>query len=303
MIYCILGQTASGKTSLAIEIAKLYNVPIISADAFQCFKMMQIGTDKPKKEDISNLTFHFTDEYEPNVDMSVYLFQQECRPILDNYVRQDRDVLVVGGTFLYIKALLYPFVFTKSTDTDKTKYYEQLSVTQLQELLLKRDKKTYNMIDINNPRRLIRALVNIDNGIDRESILSKNDGTPLYPVKFLMINVDVEEGNKKIDNRIDKMFEEGFVEEVKRLIQQYGTELRPFHCIGYDEIINAIQRDENPYDDRIKNLIKTHTHQYAKKQRSFLRNQFNDVYKGTKEEIKEYLMAMLESGRNNYGNI
>ena len=100
MIYCILGQTASGKTSLAISLAKKYHVPVISADAFQCFKMMQIGTDKPKKEEIEGLDFYFTDEYEPDHEMSVYLFQTEIRPILERYLKEDKDVLVVGGNFL-----------------------------------------------------------------------------------------------------------------------------------------------------------------------------------------------------------
>ena len=113
MIYCILGQTASGKTSLAISLAKKYHVPVISADAFQCFKMMQIGTDKPKKEEIEGLDFYFTDEYEPDHEMSVYLFQTEIRPILERYLKEDKDVLVVGGNFLYVKGLLFNYAFEK----------------------------------------------------------------------------------------------------------------------------------------------------------------------------------------------
>ncbi len=292
MIYCILGQTASGKTSLAISLAREFHVPVISADAFQCFKMMQIGTDKPKKEDIEGLEFYFTDEYEPDHEMSVYLFQQEIRPILESYLKQDRDVLVVGGNFLYVKALLFNYSFEKE-ENSKQSYYDSLSLEELQTLLKEKDLETYESIDNKNPRRLVRALVQLDSGKKREEILKANDGKPIYPVTFFQLEIDKDLGNEKIDKRVDQMFEEGFVQEVERLVRQYGKDLRPFHCIGYDEIITAMD-EKKPIDDEVKNLIKLHTHQYAKKQRTFLRNQFPDIKKGTKEEIYEYLKTVLK---------
>lgn len=291
MIYCILGQTASGKTSLAISLARKHSLPVISADAFQCFKMMQIGTDKPKKEEIEGLDFYFTDEYEPDHEMSVYLFQQEIRPILEKYLAEGKDVLVVGGNFLYVKALLFNYVF--ENETKRNTSYDDMSLEDMQKLLKERDPLTYSQIDIQNPRRVIRALIQNDNGNKRDDILKENDGKPIYPVEFLQLEIDKDLGNEKIDKRVDKMFEEGFVDEVKRLIAEYGKELRPFHCIGYNEIIEAM--DNNlPIDDKVKDLIKVHTHQYAKKQRTFLRNQFPTIKKGTKEEIYNYLDAKLK---------
>lgn len=291
MIYCILGQTASGKTSLAISLARKHSLPVISADAFQCFKMMQIGTDKPKKEEIEGLDFYFTDEYEPDHEMSVYLFQQEIRPILEKYLAEGKDVLVVGGNFLYVKALLFNYVF--ENETKRNTSYDDMSLENMQKLLKERDPLTYSQIDIQNPRRVIRALIQNDNGNKRDDILKENDGKPIYPVEFLQLEIDKDLGNEKIDKRVDKMFEEGFVDEVKRLIAEYGKELRPFHCIGYNEIIEAM--DNNlPIDDKVKDLIKVHTHQYAKKQRTFLRNQFPTIKKGTKEEIYNYLDAKLK---------
>ena len=291
MIYCILGQTASGKTSLAISLARKHSLPVISADAFQCFKMMQIGTDKPKKEEIEGLDFYFTDEYEPDHEMSVYLFQQEIRPVLEKYLAEGKDVLVVGGNFLYVKALLFNYVF--ENETKRNTSYDDMSLENMQKLLKERDPLTYSQIDIQNPRRVIRALIQNDNGNKRDDILKENDGKPIYPVEFLQLEIDKDLGNEKIDKRVDKMFEEGFVDEVKRLIAEYGKELRPFHCIGYNEIIEAM--DNNlPIDDKVKDLIKVHTHQYAKKQRTFLRNQFPTIKKGTKEEIYNYLDAKLK---------
>ena len=291
MIYCILGQTASGKTSLAISLAKKYHVPVISADAFQCFKMMQIGTDKPKKEEIEGLDFYFTDEYEPDHEMSVYLFQTEIRPILERYLKEDKDVLVVGGNFLYVKGLLFNYAFEKE-ENNKQAYYDSLPLEELQKLLKERDIKTYESIDNKNPRRLVIALVQSDSGKTRDEILKENDGKPLYPVEFLQLEIDKNLGNEKIDKRVDQMFSEGFVDEVKKLVNRYGKDLRPFHCIGYDEIIEAMEKGKEDFTE-VKELIKVHTHQYAKKQRTFLRNQFPDIRKGSKEEIYQYLSSVL----------
>ena len=119
MIYVILGQTASGKTSLALSLAKRYSLPVISADAFQCFKIRQIGTDKPTREETEGVDYYFYDEYDPDYDRSVFTFQKECRPVIEEYIKKGKDILVVGGNFLYIKALLYKYVFQKSEEKEK----------------------------------------------------------------------------------------------------------------------------------------------------------------------------------------
>ena len=87
MIYVILGQTASGKTSLALSLAKRYSLPVISADAFQCFKIRQIGTDKPTREETEGVDYYFYDEYDPDYDRSVFTFQNECRPVIEEYIK------------------------------------------------------------------------------------------------------------------------------------------------------------------------------------------------------------------------
>ena len=283
MIYVILGQTASGKTSLAIELSRKYSLPIISADAYQCYKMMQIGTDKPTREETEGLEYYFYDEYSPDVDMDVFTFQKKMRPILDNYVNEGRDVLVVGGTFLYIKALLFNYVFSEKDNTNSI--YRNMSLEELQKELLNKNESIYNSIDNKNPRRLIRALEQIDEGKDRLEILKENDSKPLYPVTFLAIDIDKEEGNKKIDSRIDSMFEKGIVNEVKELINKYPSTCHSFLAIGYKEIIDGLK--ENQSEESMKELIKIHTHQYAKKQRTFISHQFDYIYRGSKEEIKK----------------
>ena len=177
-------------------------------------------------------------------------------------------------------------------DEDIVANDDSLPLEELQKLLKERDIKTYESIDNKNPRRLVRALVQSDSGKTRDEILKENDGKPLYPVEFLQLEIDKNLGNEKIDKRVDQLFSEGFVDEVKKLVNRYGNDLRPFHCIGYDEIIEAMEKGNEDFSEA-KELIKVHTHQYAKKQRTFLRNQFPDIRKGSKEEIYQYLSSVL----------
>ena len=283
MIYVILGQTASGKTSLALKLAREYHLPIISADAYQCYKMMQIGTDKPTEEMTEGIEYYFYDEYAPDVDMDVSTFQKKMRPILEKYLDQGKDILVVGGTFLYIKALLFNYVFSQKENVSSI--YRSMDLETLQKTLEEKNGEIYHLIDNKNPRRLIRALEQIDEGKDRKKILQENDNVPLYPTTFLAIDIDKEEGNSKIDKRIDDMFQKGIVDEVKRLLSLYPRTCHSFLAIGYKEIIQGL--DEGKSQEEMKELIKIHTHQYAKKQRTFLNHQFDNIYRGTKEEIEQ----------------
>ncbi len=292
MIYCLLGQTASGKTSLALKLAKEFSLPVISADAYQCYKIMQIGTDKPSREEIGSIPYYFYDEYEPDEDVSVYDFQQKCRPILEKYIQEGKDILVVGGNFLYVKALLFNYVFQKE-DQKRKSPYEDMSLSEMQKILKEKSLETYKSIDIQNPRRVLRALVQLDEGTSKREIKEQNSGMPLYPCEFYCLNIDKEEGNRKIDQRIDSMVKNGLAEEVTSLYQKYNENSRPFTTIGYIEIIQAI-KEKREVDSSVIDLIKIHTHQYAKKQRTFLKHQFPSITSGSKDEIEEILRQKMK---------
>jgi tRNA dimethylallyltransferase len=168
-----------------------------------------------------------------------------------------------------------------------------MSLEEMQAILKERSLETYNAIDHQNPRRIIRALIQLDEGTSHQDIKEKNDGKPIYPVKFYRLEIDKEEGNKKIDTRIDQMVKQGLIQEVTSLYERYPKNSRPFTTIGYIEIIQAIQAGKK-VDQNVIDLIKTHTHQYAKKQRTFLRHQFEDIQSGSKDEIYEILKNELE---------
>ena len=284
MIYVILGQTASGKTSLALSLARRFSLPVISADAYQCYRMMQIGTDKPTREEVAGIDYHFYDEYDPDFRMNVSIFQKECGPLLKSYVQKGKDVLIVGGTFLYIKALLYGYAFySEEEEKGEKSPYDGWPLERLQAELRRLSEKTCREIDMANPRRVLRALEQIRSGHSRDEILQSTSRVPLYPVRFFRIEIDKEEGNRRIDQRVDRMFEEGFPEEVDRLLSRYPDDLYSFQSIGYRELIEE-KRGSGDLE-KAKALIKTHTHQYAKKQRTFLRHQFPEAVVLPKDEI------------------
>ncbi len=259
--------------------------------------MMQVGTDKPSREEVEGLDYSFYDEFTPNQDISVLDFQKEGRAKIEECEKKGKDLLVVGGTFLYVKALLFPYYFPKEEKVPHKSKYDSYSLEEMQEELKKRSPETYSLIDTKNPRRVIRALEQLDDGTKREEILSQNNGKPLYPCKFYGIQIDKDEGNKKIDDRIDKMVKDGLFEEAKKLYLAYPISSRPFSTIGYQEIFACYKEGKEPDETTIA-LIKTHTHQYAKKQRTFLRHQFADLLTlGSKEEIRSLLEKELSEKR------
>ena len=281
MIYVILGQTASGKTSLAIKLAKEFSLPLISADAFQCYKELNIGTDKPSKKSLTGIKYHFINEYSIEDNISVYLFQKEMRKVIDNYVLQGKDIIITGGTSFYIKALLFNYVFNESEPSNK---YSDMTLSNLQKELEKRDLSLSKKIDMNNPRRIIRALEKLDSNTDISEIYLKKVDKPIYPCIFFNIDINKEVGNSLIDQRIDTMFAKGLRKEVNNLFKKYSSKLNAFSAIGYKEFINSSLDDKS-----LSNLIKTHSHQYAKKQRTFINHQFPNVITAEKSKIYQLI--------------
>ena len=112
MIYVILGQTASGKTNLACKLARKFNIPLINADAFQVYDKLDIGSAKPSKEELDGIEYHMISNISLETNYNVKLYQQEVRKLLDGYLLENRDVILSGGSFLYVKAALFNYVFT-----------------------------------------------------------------------------------------------------------------------------------------------------------------------------------------------
>ncbi len=284
MIYVILGQTASGKTDLAIKIARELNMPLIGADAFQVYKELNIGSAKPSKEELNGIDYHLIDDVSVKDPINVKTYQEKVRALFDHYLSSNQDVILSGGTFLYVKAALFPYEFT-SEEEKEDDGLESLSDEELLSKLKSLDSDTYDVIDHKNIRRVIRAIRIAQSGTKKSEIIRSSK--PIYPCKFFSIEIDKDNGNEKIDKRVDEMFSLGLIDEVKDLLSEYDSDITPFQAIGYKEIIAGLK--DNQSVDQMKEQVKIDTRQYAKRQRTFLRHQFPDIHFLSKDDIYEYI--------------
>ena len=287
MIYVILGQTASGKTSLASKLAKEFNLPLIGADAFQVYKELNIGVAKPTKEELDGLTYHLIDEVPLDEEMNVKVYQEKARAILDKYVSEGQDCIMSGGTFLYVRAALYPYEF--STVNDEIDFSDK-SDSELFDELQKVDPDSAKELHMNNRRRVEQALRIYYSG-QKKSDLKMKDISPIYPVRIFGIEMPVELGNSRINDRVDEMFKDGLIDEVKNFIKEGKTNSKAFAAIGYKEVIEGLENNETEKD--ISDKIKLNTRRYAKRQRTFLRHQFPNIIFGDSKKIYELIKANL----------
>lgn len=281
MIICVVGPTGVGKTRLSISLAKKFNAIIVNADAMQVYKELNIGTAKIKEEEKENIPHYLFDICEVEDNYTVFDYQKDARKIIEE--NKDKNIVFVGGTGLYLKAALYDYKFIKETKQQNN--YESYSNEELYKLANKKDIN--HGIHINNRKRLIRFL-------DKENI-DIPKATPLYDAIFIGLTTDREKLYKKIDNRVDKMLEEGLLEEVKNL---YDRNLRCKSIntgIGYKELYKYFD-NELSLEEAI-DLIKKNSRHYAKRQYTFFNNQlpvkyfetdYDDFFK-TEQDVISYI--------------
>jgi tRNA dimethylallyltransferase len=216
-----------------------------------------------------------------NDSYSVKTYQAECRKLLDKYQAEGKDVIISGGTFLYIKAALYPYDFKEKETVSESKF-DGICNEDLFTMLQREDPETAKIIDKDNRRRLVRALQICSSGTKKSDIVSESKKL-IYPAKFFNIDISTEDVNASIDARVDRMFDSGLVEEVKELMSKYDASLQAFQAIGYKEIISGIRNNLDL--PSIISQIKTDTRQYAKRQRTFLRHQFDNIHSMKADDI------------------
>ena len=271
MIYVICGPTGSGKTETANQLSDLLNAPIINADAFQIYKEMNIGTAKISEKDPYYKRYYLLDIKEPSEDFSVMEYQKLFREKLQELSKQYKDIVVCGGTGLYIKAALYDYVFNEEKEEDNSDL-EQMSNEELYELLKQVDEESTKTIHMNNRKRVIRAISFARNSsLKKSEVIESQKHELLYPSRFLMISPDRAELYENINARVDKMVLLGLIDEVKKLLHNYKLSITARAAIGYKEVIDYL---ENRLDlnDCIE-LIKKRTRNYAKRQVTFFKNQ------------------------------
>lgn len=290
-IIVVAGPTASGKTALSIHLAKKYNAEVINADAQQVYKDVNIGTAKITKEEMENVKHHLLDFIPLDKNYSVKEYQEDGRNVLNNLINKNKNIVIVGGTGLYIKALLYDYKFSKETSS--------LDFSNLTNEELKKEvDKIYenNNIHINNRKRLERFLSHYKTtGNIIKNTLEKDK--PLYDFTLIYLNPDREELYKKINARVDKMINEGLLNETENL-KEYS---KLNSIIGYKELLEYLNGNVS-LEEAIEN-IKSDTRKYAKRQNTFFKNQFDnlnifkvdyDNFNNTIKKVEDYLSSLYK---------
>ncbi|MFA7223049.1 MAG: tRNA (adenosine(37)-N6)-dimethylallyltransferase MiaA [Bacilli bacterium] len=281
MIICIVGPTCSGKSSVAEELSIALKAKIVNFDAFQIFREMNIGTAKPTNEELNSGRYFLYNIRNVNEPYDVYKYQHDCREFLNNNLNE--NIILVGGTGLYLKAALYDYKFSKEDEMPKD-YLSDKTNQELFDQLNQIDPSDASKIGVNNRKRLLRSLfIYNEHGVSKTELNDNGKNTLLYKdVIFIGLDIDREILYKNINYRVDEMMKNGLSEEVKFLFNKYGKNERALQAIGYKEFNNELSDN-----DRVE-LIKKNTRNYAKRQMTFFRHQFNNIhwFKSKKEAIE-----------------
>lgn len=287
-ILVITGPTAVGKTKLSIELAKKYNGEIINADAVQVYKGLDIGSAKVTEEEKEGIPHHLLSIKEVDEDYTIYHYQKDCREKIKEIQDRGKTPIIVGGTGLYIKAALYDYKLTEEKEKDT---YDNLTNEELYKKLTELDKDI--IIDKNNRRRLIRAINYYKE--NNKSINKNKTDKLLYDALFIGLTTDRQILYNKINKRVDKMIENGLIDEVKSFYDK-GVKTKPLlNAIGYKEVYSYL--DGNISKEEMIEKIKQNSRHYAKRQYTFFNHQlkikwfetdYND-FNNTIKEVESYI--------------
>lgn len=280
-VVAIVGPTASGKTALSIDLAKKYNGEIINGDSMQIYKGLDIGTAKITEEEMEGVPHHLLSFLEPTDSFSVADYQKLVRAKIKEIQLRGKLPILVGGTGLYVQAVLFDFQFTEEQVDDEARkaYYaelEKLGPEAMHAKLATLDPKTAETIHPNNTRRVIRALEMIElSGISKASEAQNRGEIPLYNHLIIGLgqNMDREELYDRINRRVDIMMEKGLLEEVKGLWQRNIRGVQSIQAIGYKELYEYLD-GKCSLEEAIENL-KQNSRRYAKRQLTYFRNKMD----------------------------
>lgn len=263
-VIVILGPTGVGKTKMSIELAKRLNGEVINADSMQFYKGLNIGTAKITEEEKEGIPHHLFDIKEVYEDYSIYNYQIDGRKVIEDILKRGKTPIVVGGTGLYIKALLYDYNLNYEKENNT---YDDLTTEELYNKLLELDKSV--VIDKNNRRRLIRAINYYKE--NEESISNNKTNKLLYNVDFIGLTTDRDKLYNIINNRVDKMINDGLLEEVKCFYDKRIYTKPLINGIGYKELYKYFD-GEISLEEAV-NKIKQNSRRYAKRQYTFFNHQ------------------------------
>lgn len=293
----ILGATGAGKTNLSVRLAKSLNGQIISADSVQVYKKFDIGSAKVTKEEMEGVIHYGIDIKEPDEEFSVFDYVNFTREKIKEIAQKGCLPIIVGGTGLYVKALTENFNFgdAPKDETLRKQIENDISANGNAYVFNKLSSLRPDLaekLDKNNIPRLVRAMeIALSGGEQKTSECE-------YDFKIFAINMDREKLYARINKRAEIMFENGLVEEVRALYQEYGF-TQSMRAIGYKEVVDYIKG--NISEEEALNLVQQHSRNYAKRQLTFLRGMKNIEFIDGENQDKafEKMLKEIEEWINN----
>lgn len=276
-IIAIIGPTAVGKTALSFKLAERFQTELVSSDAYQVYKGMDIGTAKATKDELATYRHHLIDIIEPNEDFSAAAFQEAARTTIEDLHERGKIPILVGGTGLYVQSLLEGYEFKAKRHSKEERQAASSRIAALSEEELKAyitEKTGYEPPDwhelLSNSHRLVRLVGAIEKGDGAAAVMPQKAGGPLYHAFVIGLSLPRQVLYERIEKRIDAMIEAGWIDEVQQLLQDgVSPEAQAMKAIGYKEL--ALYLDGQLSLEAASELIKKRTRHFAKRQMTWFK--------------------------------
>lgn len=276
-IIAIIGPTAVGKTALSFKLAERFQTELVSADAYQVYKGMDIGTAKATKDELATYRHHLIDIIEPNEDFSAAAFQEAARTTIEDLHERGKIPILVGGTGLYVQSLLEGYEFKAKHHSKEERQAASSRIAALSEEELKAyitEKTGYEPPDwhelLSNSHRLVRLVGAIEKGEGAAAVMPQKAGGPLYHAFVIGLSLPRQVLYERIEKRIDAMIESGWIDEVQQLLQDgVLPEAQAMKAIGYKELV--LYLDGQLSLEAASELIKKRTRHFAKRQMTWFK--------------------------------
>jgi len=276
-IIAIIGPTAVGKTALSFKLAERFQTELVSADAYQVYKGMDIGTAKATKDELATYRHHLIDIIEPNEDFSAAAFQEAARTTIEDLHERGKIPILVGGTGLYVQSLLEGYEFKAKRHSKEERQAASSRIAALSEEELKAyitEKTGYEPPDwhelLSNSHRLVRLVGAIEKGDGAAAVMPQKAGGPLYHAFVIGLSLPRQVLYERIEKRIDAMIGDGWIDEVQQLLQDgVLPEAQAMKAIGYKELVLYLEGQLSL--EAASELIKKRTRHFAKRQMTWFK--------------------------------
>ncbi len=302
-VITIIGPTASGKTSLCLELSEFFPIEVISADSRQIYREMNIGTAKVTPEEIKRVPHHLIDIKEPDEGYSAYEFLCDCRKKVREIRKRKNIPIICGGTIFYIRSLLEgmfdePKISNKIRNDVRNEIKKKGSLKMHKELE-KIDPESAMRIHQNDGQRIGRAIeVYRASGVTLTEFWEKGNKNKIS-LDIFSILLDKRELKKRIKNRVERMFEDGFIEEVKALLEKgYKPSLYSFTSIGYEQVSKFILKKNGTTLQEVKDEVIKETKKYADRQITFIKGLPQVKIFKNKEKLKAEIIEEIQKKKN-----